>query len=76
MQAEARIRTVRHHELILPLGAHHSEVSRAVSVAVEGWERGSTRRLGDVTVTADDTHLIISYQSLVDEAVATEETPR
>lgn len=72
MQAEARIRTVRHHELILPLGAHHTEVSRAISVAVEGWERGRSRRLSDVTVTADDTHLIIRYESLVDDAPAEE----
>jgi hypothetical protein len=66
MQAEGRVRTVKHHELTLPLGAHHSEVSRAISVAVEGHGR-NRRTVSDVTVTADDTHLIIGYQSLADD---------
>jgi hypothetical protein len=63
MQADSRIRTVHHHEQTLPLGAHHTEVSRAISVAVEAHGRAK-RTLSDVTVTADDTHLIIGYQSL------------
>lgn len=63
MQAESRIRTVQHHELILPLDAHHTEVSKAISIAVEAHGR-ARRTLSDVTVTADDTHLIVGYQTL------------
>lgn len=63
MQAESRIRTVHHHEQTLPLGAHYTEVAKAIEVAVINHD-GDRRAVSDVTVTADDTHLIIGYQSL------------
>jgi hypothetical protein len=67
MQAEGRVRHVEYHELTLPLGAHHTEVTRAISIATEGHGRNK-RTISDVTVTADDTHLIIGYQSLARRA--------
>lgn len=63
MQADSRIRTVHHHEQTLPLGAHYTEVAKAIDLAV--FKHGQDKRaISDVTVSADDTHLIIGYQSL------------
>lgn len=63
MQAESRTRTVHHHEQTLPLGAHYTEVLKAINLAVANHGRDQ-RAISDVTVDADDTHLIIGYQSL------------
>jgi hypothetical protein len=63
MLADSRIRTVHHHEQTLPLGAHYTEVAKAINLAVTNHDQ-DRHATSDVTVTADDTHLIIGYQSL------------
>lgn len=64
MIATPRTTTVAHHELLLPLNVHHSEVTSAIAVAVEGHSR-NPHSIGDVTVGAENGALVITYRSLV-----------
>lgn len=64
MIATPRVTTIAHHELLLPLGVHHSEVTEAIRLAVEGHER-NPHSIGDVTVGADNGALVVAYRSLV-----------
>lgn len=61
MQANERVRKVIYREWTLPVPAHHTEVQKALDVAVEARRAHSQENPTDITVSVEDDQIVIGY---------------